>query len=195
MGMYCKTCGYDIGHCESRTCPECGRAFDPGNRWSYFRRPWQIIHPIRTPILALAMLCLLGTWLVIDDPLHLYPCVTYPTLSAISAQQTLSSQFELYKYQHGKQFPTLTQLQNDWTVLTGETHGNNGELVGPYLQRAPVNPITDSSSVAAVGRGTPDDGWEYDEKTGRIWFIVPSQEIFDEHDIDHHVGIVRESDR
>ena len=33
--MFCKRYRYNLSHLESQTCPECGRAFDPGNRKTF----------------------------------------------------------------------------------------------------------------------------------------------------------------
>ena len=86
-----------------------------------------------------------------------------------SLLHTLRSQVELYRAQHDDDAPTLAQL---WTVMVSKTdvNGNvdaNGRY-GPYLVREPVNAWTSSSTVVAVGAGTANDGWEYDETTGYI---------------------------
>ena len=39
--MFCKNCGYDLQATSQRTCPECGRHFDPRDRSSfYLNRHW-----------------------------------------------------------------------------------------------------------------------------------------------------------
>jgi len=37
--MYCWSCGYNLASIESQRCPECGRAFDPGDQESYAPDP------------------------------------------------------------------------------------------------------------------------------------------------------------
>src|ERR1700735_189354 len=56
-----------------------------------------------------------------------------------STLQTLRSQIQLFKLQHGD---TLPDLVTDWTPLTGSTsYGNPTQNYGPYMQAAPVNPM------------------------------------------------------
>jgi hypothetical protein len=109
--------------------------------------------------------------------------------NAISQAQTLRSQLALYALQHRDQMPTLAQLQANWGVLLNRT-ANDGSLApaalanqagsrnsypfGPYLQAAPVNPLTNSSKVVAAGNASLDAGWTYDETTGKIWAVSPA---------------------
>ena len=37
--MYCRKCFYALEGLDTNRCPECGRAFDPGDRRTYRRRP------------------------------------------------------------------------------------------------------------------------------------------------------------
>ena len=94
-------------------------------------------------------------------------------LSALSSDlQTVRSQIELYKVQHGDTLPTAA-LVNELTsktdfsgaVGTGVTH-----IYGPYLQKFPTNPyVTGGDSVetgtAAPGVG-PESGWYYNTTSG-----------------------------
>jgi len=93
--------------------------------------------------------------------------------SSLSSQlQTLRSQIELYKLQHGDQLPDLV---TDWTPLTG-TSTFGGQTFGPYMQSAPSNPLNSRSNVvdgdgsAAAGSAC---GFVYDYNggsgTGRIF--------------------------
>jgi general secretion pathway protein G len=91
-----------------------------------------------------------------------------------SMVQTLRSQIELYKLQHGDQLPDLV---TDWDpFLQQTTYG--GQNFGPYMQSAPRNGLTNSDVVAdgdAVGAAAATDGWVYDDNagtgTGRIWGV------------------------
>ena len=69
--------------------------------------------------------------------------------SAKSLLQTVRSQVELYRMQHGDQYPTADGAVDsawDWTKLTGtSTYGGN--TYGPYLQQTPLNPYTQSATV------------------------------------------------
>lgn len=91
-----------------------------------------------------------------------------------SQLQTLRSQIELYKLQHKDVPPALDTT--GWSVFTsytdidGATNATrdeaNGFIYGPYYQTAPINPLSNSSTVAdAAG---DDVGWVYDVATGRV---------------------------
>ncbi|MGA2442618.1 MAG: prepilin-type N-terminal cleavage/methylation domain-containing protein [Tepidisphaeraceae bacterium] len=63
-----------------------------------------------------------------------------------STLQTLRSQIQLYKLQHGDLLPDLV---TDWTPLTASTsYGNPAQTFGPYMQAVPVNPMNGNSNVA-----------------------------------------------
>ncbi|MFI5380231.1 MAG: prepilin-type N-terminal cleavage/methylation domain-containing protein [Tepidisphaerales bacterium] len=97
--------------------------------------------------------------------------------SLVSQLQTLRSQIELFKLQHGDQLPDLA---TSWDPLTTVTT-YNGVNFGPYMQAVPKNPLNNLITVAntaslttpAAGTGVgfmynytvtnPGDG------TGRIW--------------------------
>jgi general secretion pathway protein G len=62
-----------------------------------------------------------------------------------STLQTLRSQIQLYKLQHGD---TLPNLVTDWTPFTANTsYGNPSQSFGPYMQAIPVNPMNGNSNV------------------------------------------------
>lgn len=179
MGMYCKKCRYDLSHCVSSACPECGRGFAPENARSYAKRERRRrFHPVRFSVLLLMMLGMF-CWVIIWPQFRTYGQHA-PYSNATSQLHTIRSQMDLYANQHGDQFPTLTQLQHGWSVLIVETHGDDGAVCGPYLAKTPVNPLTGSSTVTAPGQATADDGWEYDETTGQLRYVIPTKAKFDE---------------
>lgn len=102
--------------------------------------------------------------------------------SLVSQLQTIRSQLELYQVQHNGDYPTLgTAANTDWAQLTDATDidGNTGEDIaagavtyGPYLQKAPVNPFEDSSTVADVGGAADGVGWVYTESSGFIEAVM-----------------------
>jgi general secretion pathway protein G len=62
-----------------------------------------------------------------------------------STLQTLRSQIQLFKLQHGDALPDLI---TDWTPLTEPTtYGNPTQNFGPYMQAIPVNPMNGNSNV------------------------------------------------
>lgn len=64
--MYCRRCRYDLRGNTSRTCPECGREFDPANPKTFRRAPgaprWRRVWGIGKYLLA-ALLLLACGWL------------------------------------------------------------------------------------------------------------------------------------
>ncbi len=107
--------------------------------------------------------------------------------SSLKSQlQTIRSQLELYQIQHQGEYPTLAQLTaggspHGWSVMTGvtnefheldgsETAGNPDADLGPYLQKAPVNPFTASSDVATDNTAS----WEYTAASGAVRAVIPT---------------------
>jgi general secretion pathway protein G len=89
--------------------------------------------------------------------------------SLASTLQTLRSQIELYKLQHGD---TLPNLVSSWAPFTGTTtYGNPAQTFGPYMQATPSNPengfatVIDSTASpgSTVAAGT---GFTYDYNSG-----------------------------
>ena len=90
-----------------------------------------------------------------------------------STLQTLRSQVQLYKLQHGDVLPDLI---TDWTPLTASTsYGNPSQTYGPYMQAVPVNPMNGNSNVVdstvATGAATAPTvgsacGFVYDYNSG-----------------------------
>jgi general secretion pathway protein G len=78
-----------------------------------------------------------------------------------STLQTLRSQIQLYKLQHGD---TLPNLVTDWTPLTASTsYGNPAQTFGPYMQAIPVNTLNGNTNVVdsavATGQATAPNGY------------------------------------
>ena len=61
-----------------------------------------------------------------------------------SLLQTLRSQIQLYKMQHGD---TLPNLVTNWTPLT-QPSTYNSQSYGPYMQAVPENPLNNQSGVS-----------------------------------------------
>ncbi|MGD0463800.1 MAG: type II secretion system protein [Tepidisphaeraceae bacterium] len=90
-----------------------------------------------------------------------------------STLQTLRSQIQFYKMQHGD---TLPNLVTNWDPFTGSTtYGNPAQTFGPYMQAAPVNTMNGNSNVidgtVALGGATAPTvstacGFVYDYNSG-----------------------------
>ena len=101
--------------------------------------------------------------------------------STRSQLQTLRSQIELYKLQHGDAVPNLVGGGaapgdgTNWAPLTGTTT-YAGTTYGPYLQQVPVNSLNSNSNVVNgtnAAAASAACGFVYDYNggagTGRIW--------------------------
>ena len=100
--------------------------------------------------------------------------------STASLLQTLRSQIELFKLQHGDTLPNIVGNAADgshWDPLTKtSTYGTPVSTFGPYMQQPPRNPLTGSSVVSdGDGSAAPavDSGFVFDYNagagTGKIW--------------------------
>jgi len=95
--------------------------------------------------------------------------------SLCSDLQTLRSQIELYKVQHNDVAPTLADFEEQMiycSTIAGVANTSKQRDAthefGPYLERVPENPFTNSDSLAAWGSSAVTDGWEYNQATGEI---------------------------
>ena len=92
--------------------------------------------------------------------------------------QTLRSQIQRYKSEHGGKVPgdDLAELLLT-TNAAGTIDSSDGPLVcGPYLESIPVNPFTGSATVAEITSNpaattdvTTSDGWLYNPEAGQVW--------------------------
>ena len=89
--------------------------------------------------------------------------------------QTLRSQIELYKVQHLELLPgaggaTFLQALTGRTDLAGAVAAAGA--FGPYLQKFPTNPFTNTDTVeieaGTAGLGGGNCGWHFDTTTGQI---------------------------
>jgi general secretion pathway protein G len=135
-----------------------------------------------TLVEILIVVVILGILAAIVIPQFTQASTEAKTNSLCSDLQTLRSQIELYKVQHNDTVPTAADF-NDVMMYCTDIDGNiNGAGTkvrdttyefGPYLERIPENPFTNSSGVGAVvnkaaaGGGT--NGWDYVEATGEIY--------------------------
>ncbi len=99
--------------------------------------------------------------------------------------QTLRSQVELYKVQHGDDLPGMSGGSFDEDLF--ETHmttrtDKNGDAYttssdtgpfGPYMQQIPTNAVTGLDTINAgsgtTAGGTEDYGWALDTDTGQFY--------------------------
>src|SRR5262245_23320624 len=87
--------------------------------------------------------------------------------SLTSLLQTMRSQIELYKLQHGDSLPDL--VTGGWDTLV-QSSVYNSTTCGPYLQQVPKNPLNGNSTVingtvtgtTVTGSATSSTGFVYD---------------------------------
>ena len=97
--------------------------------------------------------------------------------SAKFSLQTLRSQIQLYKSEHGSWPGDDLQELLMTTSGDGTTDSSDGPLTsGPYLESIPVNPFTGSATVVEIENDpataadiTATDGWLYNKQVGQIW--------------------------
>ena len=88
-------------------------------------------------------------------------------VSAVSTDlQTVRSQLQLYKLQHGGSYPA--DIVKGLTTST-KADGTAGGSFGPYLTTFPSNPFTNSSDVDVNGtKGDGSHAWYYNSSTGEF---------------------------
>ncbi len=95
---------------------------------------------IVTGFVLLAGTCLLG---VVAPERRCEASECSKRSSLLTQLQTLRSQLELYRVQHGEKYPTISELNADWIVMVHRTREDgavdpvNGEF-GPYSWEVPV---------------------------------------------------------
>ena len=123
-----------------------------------------------TLVEILIVVVILGILAAIVIPQFTSASETAKSSSLISQLQTIRSQLELYQVQHNGDYPALATIWDQLTQPTnvsGTTDSSDGALdFGPYLQKAPVNPFENSSTVGATA--AENQGWVYNASTGAI---------------------------
>jgi type II secretion system protein G len=138
-----------------------------------------------TLVEILIVVVILGILAAIVIPQFTNASETARASSVTSQLQSIRSQLELYQVQHNGGYPTLAQMSagaDDWDVMTLATDGSGTTGAagaafpfGPYLKKAPVNPFTASSLIAAdPAAPAATDGWTYDEDTGILKAVIPA---------------------
>ena len=105
-----------------------------------------------------------------------------------STVQTLRSQIQLYKLQHGDALPDLTK---DWTPLINTSSYGTALNLGPYMQSTPVNPLIQTAATVSTvidgndptkNYGNPaTTAYVYDYAagagTGKIWGVDNTRKV------------------
>ena len=113
-----------------------------------------------TLIEILIVVIILGILAAIVIPQFTQASTEAREASLMSNLQSIRSQIELYKIQHGDDPPTdaasFVAQMTDFTNSAGVVQVAAGVGVyGPYLQKIPVNPFNSDAGVA----GAAGDGW------------------------------------
>ena len=83
----------------------------------------------------------------------------------------MRQQIELNRQEHNGSYPTLANFIDQMTLVSDQTGatasiGTAGYNLGPYLQKMPRNPYTDTIPIGNGAVGS--SAWYYDETTGHI---------------------------
>jgi hypothetical protein len=110
--------------------------------------------------------------------------------AAISILQTLRSQIELYKLQHRDMAPDLGSGWDQFLYHTDAAGNVDAKApYGPYVQRAPVNPLTGGSKTKVLelqkSRQINHDGYKgcdfvFDRAGGQFYMVDADGRLFDE---------------
>ena len=136
-----------------------------------------------TLVEILIVVVILGILAAIVIPQFTSASETAKSSSLTSQLQTIRSQLELYQVQHNGDYPAAdidtADGAGEWTALIGPTElngdegdGLNGNDLGPYLQKAPVNSFEGSSTVDVVANAAAGVGWVYTAATGEIKAVM-----------------------
>ncbi len=88
--------------------------------------------------------------------------------SMVTNLGTIRGQLEFYKMQHNGNYPTNnTTFPSQMTAGT-DIAGAAGTAFGPYLQRVPNNPFTNTNTISASSPAGSGSAWFYDGTTGQF---------------------------
>ncbi|MBX3394857.1 MAG: type II secretion system protein [Phycisphaerae bacterium] len=80
---------------------------------------------------------------------------------------TIRGQIELYRLQHNGNYPPEANFDTVMTSKTNADHTTTGTpTLGPYLQRIPNNPFTNTNNVVNTGTPASTTAWYYNAATG-----------------------------
>ncbi len=136
-----------------------------------------------TLVEILIVVVILGILAAIVIPQFTSASETAKGSSLVSQLQTIRSQLELYQVQHNGDYPSLGTNWDQMTTTTDVSGAaaTTGITYGPYLQKPPVNPFSNTSTVTQstdangnVPAAGADVGWVYNNQSGRIKATVPT---------------------
>ncbi|WP_428388125.1 type II secretion system protein [Mucisphaera sp.] len=131
-----------------------------------------------TLVEILIVVVILGILAAVVIPQFSDAAETAKASSMVSQLQTVRSQLELYMIQHNGSYPDLGSNWNQMTQTTDINGAAAGSDFGPYLQKSPINPFENSSTVnqgdGTLGTAAQGVGWVYNDDTGQIKAVVSS---------------------
>jgi type II secretion system protein G len=116
-----------------------------------------------TLVELMIVVSILGILAALVIPKFTNASVSAQSAATLDTLRSTRTSLERYKLDHNDSYPAIGDL---WAALTGKTDldgtiNASGDY-GPYLKSSPINPYTNSSTVAAFAAGDATDGWEYD---------------------------------
>ena len=128
-----------------------------------------------TLVEILIVIVVLGILAAIVVPQFTDASTDAKTSSLVSNLQTIRSQIQMYKIQHGGALPgagsaSVSDALTKYTTSVGalaEAQAPATGVCGPYLQAIPKNPFNDKNTIKEDGTvGDNGDGWEFNTTTG-----------------------------
>ena len=128
-----------------------------------------------TLVEILIVIVVLGILAAIVVPQFTDASTDAKTSSLVSNLQTIRSQIQMYKIQHGGSLPgagtaSVSDALTKYTTSAGAlaaTQAPGSGVYGPYLQSIPKNPFNDKTTIDEDGTvGDNNAGWELNTTTG-----------------------------
>ncbi len=122
-------------------------------------------HKAFTLVELLIVVIILGILAAVVIPQFSDASVDARVSAMVTNLGTIRGQLEFYRMQHNGNYPTFAALTAQMTAGTDVT-GAPGTAFGPYLQRIPNNPFTNTNIVTSFkGSGV---AWYYNGTTGEF---------------------------
>ncbi len=132
--MYCRSCSYDLRGLDTARCPECGRAYDPDDRSTFFDRPgrfyalWMALKRSRSAG-AIALTSIWAIWMLIWTPL-------------LDVPRPVDARRPLLEYPHMITIQRMLWQQEDPSVRDFDREAavrNLPPMPGAYVEQARID--------------------------------------------------------
>ena len=134
--------------------------------------PYKSIRKAFTLVEILIVVMILGILAAIVIPQFTNAATDARKVTMVNQLKDLRTIIELYRLQHEDRLPNLLE-PDGWLLLTAKTtkagESDPAGDLGPYMQAAITNPLTQSSLVVEIGSSPAQKpGWYFDPTTGEV---------------------------